>query len=81
MAKATPKNSFESSLQRLEKIVETLEEGNTTLDDSLTLYEEGVEISQACMEKLSQAELKLKRITKKLDGSFELFDEKLNENE
>jgi len=81
MSKSQTKNTFETSMKRLEKIVSSLEEGEVSLEDSLALYEEGIELSQSCMEKLTQAELKLKRITKKIDGSFELFDEKLNDGE
>ena len=81
MSKSQTKNTFETSMKRLEKIVSSLEEGKVSLEDSLALYEEGIELSQSCMEKLTQAELKLKRITKKIDGSFELFDEKLNDGE
>jgi len=81
MSKSQTKNTFETSMKRLEKIVSSLEKGEVSLEDSLALYEEGIELSQSCMEKLTQAELKLKRITKKIDGSFELFDEKLNDGE
>jgi len=65
MSKQQTKNTFETSMKRLEKIVSSLEEGEVSLEDSLALYEEGIELSQSCMEKLTQAELKLKRITKK----------------
>ena len=66
--------NFEQSLKRLEEIVETLEQGEITLDDVMKLYEEGVAISKRCLEQLSQAELKLKRLSKDVDGNFELFD-------
>ena len=81
MSKSPAKHTFESSMKRLETIVEKLEGGDATLEESLALYEEGIELSKTSMEKLSQAELKLKRITKNLDGSFELFDEQLSEKE
>ena len=81
MSKSPAKHTFESSMKRLETIVEKLEGGDATLEESLALYEEGIELSKTSMEKLSQAELKLKRITKNLDGSFELFDEQLSGKE
>lgn len=69
--------SFERSLQRLEEIVEKLEEESVPLDDALKLYEEGVALSKTCIEKLAKAELKLKQLSKDINGNFELID--LNE--
>ena len=66
---------FEQSLKRLEEIVEALEHGSVTLDDVMKMYEEGVQISKECLEHLSRAELKLKRLSKDAEGNFELFDE------
>ena len=72
--KEESKSSFESSLKRLEKIVESLEQGNVPLEDAMRMYEEGIELSRSCIEKLTQAELKLKKLAKKIDGSFDLTD-------
>ncbi len=71
-AKKAMKNSLESSLKRLEEIVETLERGETSLDDSVNLYEEGVQISKECAEKLKAAELKIKKLSRDIDGQFTL---------
>jgi exodeoxyribonuclease VII small subunit len=71
-AKKVVKNSLESSLKRLEEIVETLERGDTSLDDAVNLYEEGVQISKECAEKLKAAELKIKKLSKDIDGQFTL---------
>ena len=71
--------SLEQSLKQLEKIVETLEGGEITLDDSMKLYEEGVELSKKCLEKLSQTELKLKRLSKDIQGNFHLLGEEADE--
>jgi len=71
-AKKAVKNSLESSLRRLEEIVETLERGETPLDDAVILYEEGVQISKVCAEKLKAAELKIKKLSKEIDGQFTL---------
>jgi exodeoxyribonuclease VII small subunit len=73
-AKDVPGN-FEQSLKRLEEIVETLEEGSVTLDAVLVMYEEGVQLSKDCLAQLHQAELKLKRLSKDVHGTFELIDE------
>ena len=44
---------FEDVMKRLEKIVEDLENGNISLDESLKKYEEGVQLSQFCAKKLN----------------------------
>jgi exodeoxyribonuclease VII small subunit len=71
-AKKAVKNSLESSLKRLEEIVETLERGDASLDNAVILYEEGVQISKQCAEKLKAAELKIKKLSKEIDGQFSL---------
>jgi exodeoxyribonuclease VII small subunit len=66
------KGSLESSLKRLEEIVEILERGETPLEDAVSLYEEGIQISKGCAEKLKVAELKIKKLSKEIDGQFSL---------
>lgn len=51
------KATIEQSLQRLEEIVEQLGGKNVSLDDSLTLFSEGMKLSQQCMKQLDEAEL------------------------
>lgn len=74
MAKKETKASFEHSLNRLEKIVEALEEGEVSLDDSLKMFEEGILISKECMETLNKAEIKIKQLTKDINGKLQLTD-------
>ena len=71
-AKKAMKISLENSLKRLEEIVEILERGDTSLDDAVNLYEEGVQISKECAEKLKAAELKIKKLSRDIDGQFSL---------
>jgi len=73
-ARKTSKGSFEDSLNRLEKIVESLERGQVPLDDALNLYEEGIQLSKACAEKLKAAEMRIKKLAKNTGGQFELQD-------
>lgn len=73
--RAQDAESFERSLKRLEEIVETLERGGASLDEIMKIYEEGVQISKRCLEQLTGAELKLKRLTKDAQGNFDLTDE------
>jgi exodeoxyribonuclease VII small subunit len=51
--------SFEEQLQRLEEIVEILDDGEAALDEMLALYEEGMQRSQYCREYLEKAEQKV----------------------
>lgn len=68
------KRTFEQSLKRLEQIVEELEQSEVPLDDALNMYEEGIELSKACVAKLTQAELRLKKLSKDMEGNFHLIE-------
>lgn len=74
MAKKESKNSFESSLKRLETIVASLEQGKVSLEESLKMFEEGVHLSKECLDTLSKAEMKVKQLTKDLNGKFQLTE-------
>jgi exodeoxyribonuclease VII small subunit len=50
---------FEAALNELEGIVKKLEEGDLTLENSLALYERGVELSRFCHARLSDAEKRI----------------------
>ena len=56
---------FEECLQRLEKIVQELEKGEVPLEKSLTLFEEGMQLSSSCRKELEQAEGKVEILLKK----------------
>jgi exodeoxyribonuclease VII small subunit len=60
---------FEQALAALERIVERLEKGELTLEESLTLYEEGIRLSRLCHGKLEEAEGKIEMLLK--DGKGE----------
>ncbi|MDK2825723.1 MAG: exodeoxyribonuclease small subunit [Methanolobus sp.] len=51
--------SFEESLEELESLVEKLEKGQMTLDESLGLFERGMKLARVCNQKLSKAERKI----------------------
>lgn len=72
---------FEEALKRLEKIVEDLEEGNLSLDESLKRYEEGIKLSRFCTNKLEEVERKIEVLTKDKDGGFRKvpYEEKASE--
>ncbi|GAA6203580.1 exodeoxyribonuclease VII small subunit [Thalassotalea sp. SU-HH00458] len=51
--------SFEDSLNELEDIVQSLEKGELSLEDSMTLFERGLSLSQVSQTKLKEAEQKV----------------------
>jgi exodeoxyribonuclease VII small subunit len=59
---------FEQALEALEKIVERLEKGELTLEESLKLYEEGIRLSRLCHGKLEEAEGKIEVLLKDAKG-------------
>jgi exodeoxyribonuclease VII small subunit len=59
---------FEQALAELEKIVERLERGELTLEESLKLYEEGIRLSRLCHGKLEEAEGKIEMLLKDAKG-------------
>ncbi len=63
---------FEEALNRLEEIVSKLEDGDITLDESIKVFKEGVELAKFCKEKLNSAEKQLKKLVKDEDGNFQL---------
>jgi exodeoxyribonuclease VII small subunit len=64
--------SFEEQLTALEGVVERLERGELTLDESVSLFEEGVRLSTACKKDLDAAEGRIQALTE--GGSGEVRD-------
>ncbi|MFQ5499980.1 MAG: exodeoxyribonuclease VII small subunit [Candidatus Zixiibacteriota bacterium] len=60
---------FETAVSRLEEITDLLESGEETLEKSIELYSEGLQIAAYCDKTLSSAEQKIKLIAEK-NGSF-----------
>ncbi len=50
------KPSFEENLQTLESLVKKLESGELSLDESVKLYNEGIELAKLCHKELKEAE-------------------------
>ena len=61
--------TFEQSMQRLEQIVRTMEQGDVALEDSLKLFQEGTELVRSCGKLLEEAQLQVKKIMTAADGS------------
>ena len=62
--------SFEKALDNLEKIVEELEDGDLTLEETIKKFEEGVKLSRLCEKKLSAAQKKVSLLTKDEKGNL-----------
>ena len=58
-------NNFESSLKRLEQISDLLENEDTSLEESIKLFEEGISLKEICEERLKSAKIKIDKIVKK----------------
>jgi exodeoxyribonuclease VII small subunit len=66
--------SFEEQLNQLESVVEKLERGDLTLDDSVRLFEEGVRLSNACKMELEKAEGRIQVLVEGRNGKVQVAD-------
>ena len=80
--------SFEQQLTALEKVVERLEQGELSLDESVRLFEQGMTLSAACKEELEAAEGKIQLLVERgnevmvaRDLEVEDDDEEIDEDE
>ncbi len=62
--------TFEESLKKLDEIVAALEGGNLPLEESIKLFEQGVQLSATCKQELETAEGKVQILLKQRDGSM-----------
>lgn len=82
MANRKTKFDFEESLQRLEELVESMEEGELTLEESLKAFEQGIKLTRECQEALDKAEQKIEILTRENElPETESFDESLEEDQ
>jgi exodeoxyribonuclease VII small subunit len=65
--------SFEQALKRLEEIVDTLEAGNISLEESIKIYQEGIALSKLCAGMLEEAEGKVLAIMNRSEEQMEEF--------
>lgn len=66
--------TFEKALVRLEEILKSLENNTAPLDESLGMFEEGVNLIKLCNNKLDKAEQKIKILVKNQDGEYDEQD-------
>ena len=67
--------SFEDQLAELEKVVEQLERGDLTLEDSVGVFERGVHLSNACKGQLASAESRIQVLLEPEDGGVVKVEE------
>ena len=68
-----PKNKlfeFEATMKQLEKIVNTLESESESLEKSLTLFEEGMKLTQSLRDHLDSAEQRIRVLRKDSEGNI-----------
>ena len=74
--KKTDTPSFEESLDELEALVERMESGDLTLEESLGAFERGVVLTRACQQALQTAQQKVEILTSNTpDAATEPFDD------
>lgn len=68
---------FEEAMLELEDTVKKLESGETTLEESMELFEKGVKLSRVCQKLLSEAQLKVTKLIAESDSEVEFDTENM----
>ena len=75
-----PKQTFETAMEKLQKIVEELEAGNLPLETAQRKFEEGIKLSKFCSQKLEETEKKIS-ILLETHSDWVIEHESLEQNE
>jgi len=70
MKKEKKQTSFELSLERLETLVDSMESGEATLEQSLEWFEEGMSLIKSCQDQLKHADKKVQELIKIREGEI-----------
>lgn len=73
--------TFEEQLTALEGVVQQLERGELTLEDSVRLFEEGVRLSKACKGELDAAEGRIEMLVESSTGKMHVAPMEIEEND
>lgn len=73
-SKDKPDETFETLFRELEATVTKLEAGDLSLDESLALFQRGMELSKKCGALLDQAELRIKELVPQANGEVQVED-------
>lgn len=74
MSETKKQSTFEESVERLEALIEAMENGDTPLADLVAKFEEGSKLLKQCQDQLKEAELKIEKLNLKT-GQLEPFEE------
>ena len=72
---------FEDAVARLEEIVNGLEKGDLSLEESLKMFEEGVRLSKSCLKMLDEAQKKVEILVRDKEGKKKVRPFRLEEAE
>ncbi len=65
-----PEITFEDAMKELENLVKRMESGEPTLDESIALFQRGVELSKLCAAKLDEVEKRIVQLVETKDGNL-----------
>jgi len=68
------KIKFEDALKQLERLTEEIERGEIGLEESIAKYEEGMKLVAVCRDILTEAELRIQKLSATADGQLETAD-------
>ena len=68
---------FEEAMKELEETVKQLESGDTSLEDSMALFEKGVSLTRICQKLLNEAQLKVTKLIAENDSEVEFDTENI----
>ncbi|MEC8409156.1 MAG: exodeoxyribonuclease VII small subunit [Pseudomonadota bacterium] len=74
-SKQQPEFNFEEALEELERLVSSMEEGELSLEDSMTAFEKGIKLTRECQTALQKAEQKVQILLNE-SGETQVFDVK-----
>ena len=74
-SKQQPEFNFEEALEELERLVSSMEEGELSLEDSMTAFEKGIKLTRECQTALQKAEQKVQILLNE-GGETQAFDVK-----
>ena len=74
MGKKIKKNSFEESINRLEKLVDKMESGESTLEQNLEWFEEGMDLIKTCQTHLVDADKRVQKLITPSKGEDKIKD-------
>lgn len=63
-------SSFEENIEKIKNIISKLESGELSIEENLSLFEEGLKLSTECQNRLKEADMKVKKIVERAGKLF-----------